>query len=253
MGLGQPVLAAGELEKMLRSSGELQTPERFAHLCEFILDQGDVQAAQRVLREDLLARWPNSFEAAFVQGEVLLRETKGQEDVARAAGLFEKCVGLRPEHMPSKIQLGIAWFRLGQLEKAEPLLRAAVRKQPKATVPLYYLGEVLRQEGKTQEAQSYLDEHSRLTQLEQRRRHLELQYALRKCEPQDLLELGRIYEQVGQLDKSASAFRVYTRIMPADPEGQRLLAQACLKIDDKEGARVATELAGALTAAKKAQ
>jgi hypothetical protein len=51
--------------------------------------------------------------------------------------------------------------------------------------------------------------------------------------------------------KASSQFGWDTHLKPADADGQRELARVCLKIDDKEGARFATELADALGAARK--
>jgi hypothetical protein len=42
--------------------------------------------------------------------------------------------------------------------------------------------------------------------------------------------------------------RVYNQLKPADADGQCELAQTRLKLDEKEGARVATGLADALDA-----
>jgi predicted Zn-dependent protease len=81
--------------------------------------------------------------------------------------------------------------------------------------------------------------------LQDRRKQLEGQYALRKYQPADLLELARIYGQLGELSKTASTLRVYNQLKPADADGQRELAQVCLKLNDRDGTRVATGLADA--------
>jgi predicted Zn-dependent protease len=60
--------------------------------------------------------------------------------------------------------------------------------------------------------------------------------------------LAWIYEQLGELKKAASTLRVYNQLKPADADGQRELAQVCLKLNDKEGARVVTGLADTLNA-----
>jgi predicted Zn-dependent protease len=115
-------------------------------------------------------------------------------------------------------------------------------------VALYQLGEVLRQQGKTAEATKCFDEHKRISELQDRRKQLEGQYALRKYQPADLLELARIYGQLGELSRAASTLRVYNLLKPADADGQRELAQVCLKLNETEGARVATGLADAVDA-----
>jgi predicted Zn-dependent protease len=92
-----------------------------------------------------------------------------------------------------------------------------------------------------------LNQNGRMT-LPNRRKQLEGQYALRKYQPADPLALPRIYGQLGELRRAASTLRVYNQIKPADAAGQRELAQVCLKLNEKEGARVATGLADALDA-----
>jgi predicted Zn-dependent protease len=129
--------------------------------------------------------------------------------------------------------LGIASSHLGELDKAEPLLRAGLEKRPFDPVVLYQLGEVLRQQGKTDEATKYQDEHKRVSELQERRKQLEAQYSLKKHLPADLLELAWIYGQLGEFAKAASTLRVYTHLKPADSDGQRELARVCLKLDDQ--------------------
>jgi len=179
---------------------------------------------------------------------VALQGATGKDHIAAAAKQLQKCAALDPAHVPSKLQLGIAYERLGQLDQAEPLLRTVLVKRPVDPVVLYHLGEVLRLEGKTAEATKFLDEHKRVSPLQQRRKYLEAQCELQKYQPADLLELGRIYGQLGEFDKAATILRAYTRRNPADADGQRELAQVCLKLDEKGGARVATGLADALDA-----
>ena len=94
---------------------------------------------------------------------------------------------------------------MGELDQAEPLLRAALEKRPFDPVVLFHLGEVLRQHGKTAEAAKYLDEHKRVSALQQRRKYLQAQCALRKSQPADLLELGRICGQLVQSSRMSGA------------------------------------------------
>lgn len=250
--LGEHKLAAEAIERSFRSMPkEKQSPRNYASLCEFLLDHGDIDNAKRVLTGDLMARWPDALETTYIQGEVALKGAAGKDDIAAAAKQLQKCVALDPGHVPSKLQLGIAYWRLGELEKAEPLLREVLEKRPFDPVVLYHLSEVLGQQGKTGEAKKYLDEHKRVSDLQERRKQLEGKYSLKKYQPGDLLELARIYEQLGEFAKTASTLRVYTHLNPTDADGQRQLARACLKIDDKEGARLATELADGLAATPK--
>jgi len=247
--LGEYQLAAEAIERSLRAAPrERQMAHSYANLCEFLLEHGDLNNAKRILTSDLLARWSDALETARVQGEVALKEAAGKDEIAAAAKLFQKCLALEPGNVPAKVQLGIAYWRLGELDKAEPLLRTALDKRPFDRVALYHLGKVLRQQGKTAEATKCLDEAKRISELQDRRKQLEGQYSLKKYQPADLLELAGIYRQLDELGRAASTLRVYTQLKPADADGQRELAQTCLKLNEKEGARVATGLADALEA-----
>lgn len=255
--LGEHKLAAEAMERSLRAAPkEQQSARSYAGLCEILLNHGDIDNAERVLAGDLMARWPDALETAYLQGAVALRGAIGNDDIAAAAKQLQKCVALDPDHVPSKLQLGIAYRRLGELDSAEPLLRGVLEKRPFDPIVLQQLGEALRERGQTAEATKMLDEHKRVSELQERRTQLESQYSLKQFQPADLLELGRIYGRLGEFAKAASTLRVYLRHKPADADvnvtvpGLRELAQYCLKIDDKEGARLASESADALGTAR---
>lgn len=250
--LGEHKLAAEAIERLLRAMPkERQTAQSYAGLCEYLLNHGDIDNAKRVMAGDLMARWPDAVETAYLQGKVMLQRAAGKDDIAAAAKQLQKCAALDAGHVPSKLQLGIANWRLGELDQAEPLLRTVLEQRPFDPVVLYHLGEVLRQQGKTAKAAKVLDEHKRVSELQERRKQLESQYILKQLQPTDLLELGRIYGQLGEFAQAARTLRVYTRREPADADAQRELARVCLNIDDKEGARIATELADASDAARR--
>jgi tetratricopeptide (TPR) repeat protein len=119
--LGEYQQAADAIERSLRAAPrERQMAHSYASLCEFLLEHGDLSHAKRILTSDLLARWPDALETACVQGEVTLKEAAGKDDIAAAAKLFQKCLALEPDNVPAKVQLGIAYGRLGQLDQAEP-------------------------------------------------------------------------------------------------------------------------------------
>ena len=245
--LGDRRQAAEQLEKMLRHRPGGPNVTNYARLAEYYLNQGDTDSARRILNAVLIPNWPNTWPTEFVHGIILLKEAKAPSDIEYAAEHFRKSAELNGDHLPSKTQLGIAYWRLGQLDKAEPLLRAVLASEPSTLVAMYHLGEVLRQLGRPEEAAKFLAEHQRITALEQRRKHLEVQHGLGRDQPADVLELGMVYEQLGELSSAAKTFRAYTQLKPADPGGHRKLASVCQKLGDKEGVRISTELADALT------
>ncbi len=249
--LGEYKPAAEAIERTLRAMPkERQTAQSYAGLCEYLLNHGDIDNAKRVLADDLMARWPDAVESAYIQGKVALKGATGEDDLSAAAKQLQECVALNPDHVPSKLQLGIAYRRLGELDQAEPLLRTVLEQRPFDPVVLYHLGEVLRQQGNTAQAAKVLDEHKRVSDLQERRKLLESQYFLNQLEPDELLELGQIYAQLENFAQAARTLRAYTQRQPADADAHRELANVCLKIDDKEGARIATELADASDAAR---
>lgn len=249
--MGEYKLAAEAIERALRAMPkERQSAPIYAGLCEYLLDHGDIDNAKRVLAGDLAARWPDALETAYLQGRVALEAATGRDDLLAAARQLQECVALDPDHVPSKLQLGIACRRLGELDQAEALLREVLEKRPFDPVVLSHLGDVLREQGKTAEAATVQEENNRVSVLQERRKHLESQAVLKQLEPADLLELSRVYEQLGESAQAARTLRAYTRRQPTYAEAQRELAQVCLRIDDKEGARMATEAGDASDSAR---
>lgn len=233
--LGEHKLAAEAIERALRAMPkERQAAKSYAGLCEYLLNHGDIDNAKRVLAGDLLTRWPDALETAYLQGRVALQGATGRDDLLAAAKQLQECVALDPGHVPSELQLGIAFRRLGELDQAEALLREVLEKRPFDPVVLDHLGEVLRQQGKTAEAAEVQDEHEWVSELQKRRKHLESQYVLKQLQPADLLELGRVYVQLGESAQAARTLRAYTRRQPADADAQRELAQVSLRIDQRQ-------------------
>jgi Flp pilus assembly protein TadD len=244
--LGQRGKAAQHIEQMLRLRPECQNVTNFAHLATYCLEQGEIEQARRLLAGDLIPNWPNCFETVYLRGVMALQDAKSSNDVMEAREWFEQCERLRPDDLGVKIQLGIAHERLGQVDQAEPLLRAAVAADPMNKAALYHLGQVLRLRGKAAEAEKCLTEHQRLCKLSDRQQYLEVQYSVGHYKPADLLELARIYTEFGQWKRAASVLRLFTRLEPTDPAGHLELAGTALKLGDKETARIEGELARAL-------
>ena len=218
--LGEQKLAMEAMERSIRGvPEERQTARSYAGLCEYLLSRGEIEYAKNILTGDLMARWPAATETAYIQGAVALKAATGRDDIAAAATQLRKCVALDPGHAQANLQSGVACWRLGELDQAESLLRKALEKRPFDPDVLYPLGEVLRQQGKTPEATKCLDEHKRLGGLRQRQERLEALYALGKHQPADLLELGRIYEQLGEPARAASTLRVYALLHPRNTAG----------------------------------
>jgi len=84
--------------------------------------------AQMLVPDDL--RWPY----------FLAQVARQLNDPAKAAGLFERVLALRPDHVPSLVWLGEMNLVQGQPEAAEGVLRKAVALQPREAAALYRLG-----------------------------------------------------------------------------------------------------------------
>jgi len=244
LALGEYKLAADAMERALRSgTKERQTAGAFSALGEFLLEHGDAARAKQILTGDLTRRWPDAVETAYLKGAVALAEAKGREDFAAVASQLQKCVAMDAEHGPAKLKLGMTYEKLGQWTDAESVLRAALKKRPSDPVVLGHLAEVLRQQGKTEDASKCLVEGQRLQALVERRKYLEAQYALNKHQPVELLELSRVYAQLGQPARAESTLRVYARLKPEDADAQRELVELRAKISGQKGAGTATESA----------
>jgi Tfp pilus assembly protein PilF len=102
--LGEHKLAAEAIERSLRAAPkERQMVRNYAGLCEFLLDHGDLDNAKRILAGDLMPRWPDALETAYVQGVVALKSATGKDGIEAAAKQFEKCLAVDPGHVPSRV------------------------------------------------------------------------------------------------------------------------------------------------------
>src|SRR5215471_8567964 len=81
--LGEYQKAAEAIERALRAAPrERQMAHSYAGLCEFLLEHGDLNNAKRILTSELLARWPDALETAYLQGKVALMSAVGKDDIA---------------------------------------------------------------------------------------------------------------------------------------------------------------------------
>ena len=77
-----------------------------------------------------------------------------KREFARAAESLEQHLKLQPNDLASRMLLGLCYQQAGQPARAEPVLRECVRRDPKKPEPLFYLGRVLYEQGKFDEAQA---------------------------------------------------------------------------------------------------
>lgn len=77
-----------------------------------------------------------------------------QQQYAQGAAALEKVVEKAPALTAAQVDLGIAWARAGELDKAEASLRKGAELNPRHPIAWNELGMVLRRKGKFAEARA---------------------------------------------------------------------------------------------------
>ncbi len=80
--------------------------------------------------------------------------TRGKR-IHEALGLIEKAVSIDPRNPAYLDSLGLAHFKLGDLDKAERYLRRSLKYDISSVSAYELLGDVLLKKGKETEAQAY--------------------------------------------------------------------------------------------------
>lgn len=83
-------------------------------------------------------------------------------DFAGAAACFEAVIAKNPEHADAHHLLGLAWFELGQEDKAQALIIKALELRPDAAVFHHNLGVFLSIRGEMHRAEGHLREAIRI-------------------------------------------------------------------------------------------
>lgn len=166
----------------------------FAAALRFFRDE----VGQRALRT---IRRAGNVDIAFSEAQLLHR--KGR--IAEAQARYEQIVGQR-DHAPSLHFLGVCCFQLGQLERAERLIRRSIAL---GAEPEYYcnLNLVLDAQGRSEEA-------------------LDVAREAVRCAPrvlQSRLQLGHRLADAGLLREAEEAYRSAVDIQPEDVESRIFL------------------------------
>ncbi|MFM1873103.1 MAG: hypothetical protein RL398_2525, partial [Planctomycetota bacterium] len=136
----QPTLAAALLERGV-------CLQRLGRLAE----------AESAYRECLRSE-PTSFDARAQLGAVLLAVSRAPEAIAA----YEEALRLRPGAAAIHANLGAAYLSTNDLARAETNFRAALAGDASLFAAWYYLGEILRATGRSEEAKQALREALRL-------------------------------------------------------------------------------------------
>ncbi|HKY32414.1 MAG TPA: tetratricopeptide repeat protein [Candidatus Polarisedimenticolia bacterium] len=125
------------------AKGDKQEPERKAAKVEVEQDEGGFIITQR-------ARVPAQVRADFEKAVRLLEEAKHEPGIALLLEVTERAPLLTAAH----INLGMAYARTGDLERAEASLKTALELDPRHPVTHNELGLVQRRRGRFAEARA---------------------------------------------------------------------------------------------------
>jgi predicted Zn-dependent protease len=242
--LGQPERAAQHFERAVRRMPP--NGNSYIGLVRTWCEVGRYDEAERVLRQDVLPRWPHSPDALYYEGLIRRYRQTGTAEIASAARCFQRAWQIDPRHLDARYEYGACQARLGRLDEAERVFREVMKAAP--TYPGVYQGlaDVLRQQGRRAEAKQVLADLQRLEDRKQRMRYLETRRGLRKAQPGELLELGGLYLAFDRLPAAETVLTEYTLLQSADPHGHRKLAVLYRRQGKPVNARSEQNLAAAL-------
>ncbi|HXD33425.1 MAG TPA: tetratricopeptide repeat protein [Pyrinomonadaceae bacterium] len=101
------------------------------------------------------ANVPVAAKKEFEQAAALVATGK-KESLNESVSHLEKAVTIYPQFVEAHLMLGTAYLDLGQLEKAEPILKRTVELNPKAANALFALGGLYLKQKKDEDAEKAL-------------------------------------------------------------------------------------------------
>jgi predicted Zn-dependent protease len=202
--------------------------------------------AERILREKILPRWPNSSNAWLREGEIYLNREGGNQNLTRALECLEKSLSVDPKSSEARYQYGVCLTRLGRPGEAERAFKTVLEADPDHPTAQHDLAGVLRQQGKRDEAQRAVAIFQKIKERDARITHLRTQVSFEKIQPKEMLELGCLYLEAKQPGEAMPILVRYTKKEPADPQGHRKLGEAYRGLKRLEDAQAAEKLAAAV-------
>src|SRR5262249_49486949 len=145
---------------------------------------GRYDDGERVLRQSVLTRWPNSANAAYYEGFIQLHHS-GEAASRQALASFERCLKFNPKHASGKYRHAVCLSKLGREAEAEVEFRALL------TIPSQELGAYqglaasLRKQGKLDEARQAMATFEKMESAHQRVRYLMSRVSFKKSTPAD--------------------------------------------------------------------
>jgi predicted Zn-dependent protease len=248
--LGRTDLAVESAERSMRRTGVQRgtDEERWTGLVKSYCQMKRFDDAERVLRADVLPRWPDSARAHLYEGEIYLSRGGSSQVLDLALKSLEKSLSLDPKNPDAQYQFGICLARLGRLSEAERVFKDVLNADPDRSQAYNDLSGVLRQQGKRDEAQRAMATFRKIQDRQARINHLQTQVSFQKIQPGNMLELGELYLDAKQPDHAVSILVQCTKKEPTDPRGHRKLGEAYRRLNKLEDAQATDKLADALEA-----
>ncbi|HID11351.1 MAG TPA: tetratricopeptide repeat protein, partial [Candidatus Latescibacteria bacterium] len=189
----------GLVFRALREGEDVPDPLEFWRRC-------DIDSLERLpFHKDIWVRKILS-NYRLAQGEAYL----AAGDTARAAAAFERMAELVPDSKTVQHNVGVLFYRLGDLEEAREHLLRAVRLDPRNAGARYLLGRSFERLGAFQEALSWYRE------------------ALRWGFPEDRVfdAMGAVYAEMGRIEEARRWWRRALEVNPYNAEARRNLSES---------------------------
>ncbi len=242
--LQQPERALEHQEKSLRLSPPSEAG--FISFVSTLCDRGRFDEAERILRQDVGKRWPNSADAAYYEAIIHFYRDKGPGGLTEAISCLERCLRLNPKHANALYQYGVCLSRVGRLPEAERAFKAVIPVNPVHRATYHELSRVLRGQGKDAEAKRTLGRFQVLDTAQRRVAYLKTQAAIKQGTVKDLLVLGELYLTLNQPQQAEHALAQYLRSEPTDTVALTRLSEAYRRQNRPQDAAAMTKLAAAL-------
>jgi tetratricopeptide (TPR) repeat protein len=149
----------------------------------------------------------------------------GDQHLADAARAFERTLQLNPQWVAAHFELGHVYARQNRPADAILQYRESIRYGPDRGKSHYQLGQLLLQQGQTDEGKKELQKAQTLIRLNQRQDQLEEKVSAMPDNPRYLFEMAQLYKEVGKYSQAESWFQAALQIAPHYPQAREQLAE----------------------------
>ncbi len=188
---------------------------------------GQVDSARAAYERSLKIDSTNGTTYAWL-GELDAEE--GAND--RALERFRRAVEISPGDLDFRYEFGSALLKTGDVEAAEGVFRSVLAQRRSHEGANYSLGQALLRQGKTEEAQRFLDRADALQNLQAEIAAAQAAAYQQPDRPARWLELTRLLLVAGRLDEARQAMGVAHYLRPNDVNIQNDIANTSLAMGD---------------------